>query len=53
MAQELDLGETMIDYLSSKSDKLYTMTALYNDITTSVPSLQIKDTLKAESLREF
>ena len=52
MAQELDLGETMIDYLSSKSDKLYTMTALYNDITTSVPSLQIKDTLKRNEFNE-
>ena len=52
MAQELDLGETMIDYLSSKSDKLYTMTALYNDITTSVPSLQIKDSLKRNEFNE-
>jgi hypothetical protein len=52
MAQELDLGETMIDYLSSKSDKLYTMTALYNEITTSVPSLQIKDILKKNEFNE-
>ena len=52
MAQELDLGETMIDYLSSKSDKLYTMTALYIEITTSVPSLQIKDTLKRNEFNE-
>ena len=52
MAQELDLGETIIDYLSSNSDKLYTMTALYNEITSSVLSLQIKDTLKRNEFNE-
>ena len=49
---ELDLGETIIDYLSSNSDKLYTMTALYNEITSSVLSLQIKDTLKRNEFNE-
>jgi hypothetical protein len=52
MTQELDLGETIIDFLSSKSDKLYTMSALYNDITISVPSLQMKDTEKRNEFNE-
>jgi len=52
MAQDQELGEIMIDYLSSNSDKLYTMTALYNEITSSVPSLQIKDTHKRNEFNE-
>jgi hypothetical protein len=52
MDQNQDLGETIIDYLSSNSDKLYTMTALYNEITTSNPSLQIKDMIKRNEFNE-
>ncbi len=52
MAQDQELGDIMIDYLSSNNDKLYTMTALYNEITTSVPSLQIKDTQKRNEFNE-
>jgi len=52
MAQDQELGEIMIDYLSSNSDKLYTMTALYNEITASMPSLQIKDTQKRNEFNE-
>ena len=52
MAQDQELGDIMIDFLSSNNDKLYTMTALYNDITTSIPSLQIKDTLKRNEFNE-
>ncbi len=37
MAQDQELGEIMIDYLSSNSDKLFTMTALYNEIKSSNP----------------
>ena len=47
-----DLGETMIDYLSSNSDKLYTITALYNEITSSNSLLQIKDTQKRNEFNE-
>jgi hypothetical protein len=52
MAQDQELGEIMIDYLSSNSDKLFTMTALYNEITSSNPSLQIKDTQKRNEFNE-
>jgi hypothetical protein len=52
MAQDQELGEIIIDYLSSNSDKLYTMTALYNEITSSMPSLQIKDTQKRNEFNE-
>jgi len=52
MAQDQELGEIMIDYLSSNSDKLFTMTALYNEITSSIPSLQIKDTQKRNEFNE-
>ena len=52
MAQDQELGDIMIDYLSLNSDKLYTMTALYNEITSSVPSLQIKDTQKRNEFNE-
>jgi hypothetical protein len=52
MAQEQELGEVMIDFLSSNSDKLYTMTALYNEITSSIPELQIKDTIKRNEFND-
>ena len=52
MAQDQELGEIIIDFLSSNSDKLYTMTALYNEITSSQPSLQIKDTQKRNEFNE-
>jgi hypothetical protein len=52
MAQDQELGETMIDFLSSNSDKLYTMTALYNEITASNSSLQIKDTQKRNEFND-
>lgn len=52
MAQGQDLGEIIVDYLSSNSDKLYTMTALHNEITSSNPSLQIKDTQKRNEFNE-
>jgi hypothetical protein len=52
MAQDQELGEIIIDYLSSNSDKLYTMTALHHEITSSVPSLQIKDTQKRTEFNE-
>ena len=52
MAQDQELGEVMIDFLSSNSDKLYTMTALYNEITSSVPDLQIKDTIKRNEFND-
>ena len=52
MAQDQELGEIIIDFLSSNNDKLYTMTALYNEITSSQPSLQIKDTQKRNEFNE-
>jgi hypothetical protein len=52
MAQEQELEEIMIDFLSSNSDKLYTITALYNEITSSIPSLQIKDTIKRNEFND-
>ena len=52
MAQDQDIGDIMIDYLSTNNDKLYTMTALYNEITTSIPSLQIKDTIMRNEFNE-
>ncbi len=52
MTHEQELGDIMIDYLSSNNDKLYTMTALYNEITSSVPSLQIKDTQQRNEFNE-
>jgi hypothetical protein len=47
-----NLGDIMIDYLSSNSDKLYTMTALYNEIISSNSSLEIKDTVKRNEFNE-
>lgn len=54
MAQDQELGDIIIDYLSSNNDKLFTATALYNEITTLMPSLQIKDTHKrTEFIEKF
>ena len=52
MTQEQDIGDIIIDYLSTNNDKLYTMTALYNAITLSNPSLQIKETQKRNEFNE-
>jgi len=52
MTQDQELGEIIIDYLSSNSDEPYTMTALYHEITSSVPVLQIKDTQKRNEFNE-
>jgi hypothetical protein len=52
MTQDQELGDIMIDFLSSNNDKLYTMTALYNEITSSNPLLQIKDTQKRNEFND-
>ena len=49
---EDNLGDIIIDFLSSNNDRLYTMTALYNDITSSNTSLQIKDPIKRNEFNE-
>lgn len=52
MEQGQELGDILIDYLSINNDKLYTMTALYNEITNSEPSLQIKDPQKRNEFND-
>lgn len=52
MNQDQNLGDIMIDFLSSNNDRLFTMTALYNEITSSNTYLQIKDTIKRNEFNE-
>lgn len=49
---EDNLGDILIDFLSSNNDRLYTMTALYNDIISTNTSFQIKDPIKRNEFNE-
>lgn len=49
---EEELGVVIIDFLSNNNDKLYTMTALHNEITSTNTSLQFKDPIKRNEFNE-